>query len=209
MPFCPGRGYEQSRVILGIGYYDAFLVHDGCVPYGSPSSKLPESSADLLPGGGGDPFSGRNSFPRGDSDLLQASLALRDRYQQGEVSEHGLPGATGRLEAKLDRWLERRCRNPANRRLRRHLQHQRPWLCTFLYCPGLEATNHRAEQALRDGHRPQGVGRQSNLGGARTQQVLVSVLRTCWQQGKDPFVRLVRLLRSPQAVTLDLAPGPP
>ena len=44
--------------------------------------------------------------------------------------------------------------------------------------------------------------------GARTQQVLVSVLRTCWQQGKDAFVRLARLLRTPQAVTLDLAPGP-
>jgi len=43
--------------------------------------------------------------------------------------------------------------------------------------------------------------------GARTQQVLVSVLRTCWQQGKDAFARVVWLLRAPQAVTLDLVPG--
>jgi len=45
--------------------------------------------------------------------------------------------------------------------------------------------------------------------GAWTQQVLVSVLRTCGQQGKDVFVRLVRLLRSPQGITLDLGPGLP
>jgi hypothetical protein len=43
--------------------------------------------------------------------------------------------------------------------------------------------------------------------GARTQQVLVSVLRTCWQQGKDAFTRMVWLLRAPQTVTLDIVPG--
>ena len=43
--------------------------------------------------------------------------------------------------------------------------------------------------------------------GARTQQVLVSVLRTCWQQGKDAFTRMVSLLRTPQTVTLDIVPG--
>jgi hypothetical protein len=73
-------------------------------------------------------------------------LALRDRYQQDAVSEHGLWTASGRLEAKLDRLLEKRCRHPANRRLRRHLEHERPWWFTFLYCPGLEATNHAAER---------------------------------------------------------------
>jgi hypothetical protein len=44
--------------------------------------------------------------------------------------------------------------------------------------------------------------------GERTQQILVSVLRTCWQQGKDAFVRLVSLLRAPQAVILDIVPSP-
>ena len=41
----------------------------------------------------------------------------------------------------------------------------------------------------------------------RTQQILVSVLRTCWQQGKDAFTRCVRLLRAPRAVILDIVPG--
>jgi len=209
----PGRGYEQSRVILGVGY-DAFLVHDGWVPYyrfrlafhqsclNHLLTRCREMAQILSPAA--------TLFPRAIQHLLQASLALRDRYQQGEVSEHGLRVATGRLEAELDRWLERRCRNPANRRLRRHLEHERPWLFTFLYCPGLEATNHRAEQALRGMVIARKVwGGNRTWEGARTQQVLVSILRTCWQQGKDAFVQLVRLLRSPQAVTLDLASGPP
>jgi len=43
--------------------------------------------------------------------------------------------------------------------------------------------------------------------GAQTQQILVSVLRTCWQQGKDAFARLVGLLRSLSTETLDIVPG--
>jgi hypothetical protein len=43
--------------------------------------------------------------------------------------------------------------------------------------------------------------------GARTQQVLVSVLRTCWQQGKDAFGRMVSLLRARRSMMLDIVPG--
>jgi hypothetical protein len=53
------------------------------------------------------------------------------------------------VEAKLDRMLETGYRNPANRRLARHLEHERRWLFSFLYCPGLEATNNIAERAIR------------------------------------------------------------
>jgi transposase len=208
----PGRGYEQSRVLLG-AVYDGFLVHDGWAPYyrfrlafhqsclNHLLTRCREMAQILSPAA--------SAFSQAVQHLLQASLALRDRYAQGEVSEHGLRVAPGRLEAELDRRLESRCRNPANRRLRRHLKHERPWLFTFLYCPGLEATNHAAERAIRGmviGRKVWGGNRTGQ--GARTQQVLVSVLRTCWQQGKDAFVRLAGLLRAPQAVTLDLTPGP-
>jgi transposase len=208
----PGRGYEQSRLILGVGY-GGFLVHDGWMPYyrfrlafhqsclNHLLTRCREMAQSLSPA--------TSAFPQAMQHLLQASLALRDRYERGEVSEHGLRVATGRLEAELDRRLERRCRNPANRRLRRHLEHERLWLFTFLYCPGLAATNHAAEGAIRGMVIARKVwGGNRTWEGARTQQVLVSVLRTCWQQGKDAFVRLVGLLRSPQAVTLDLATGP-
>jgi succinate dehydrogenase hydrophobic anchor subunit len=39
------------------------------------------------------------------------------------------------------------------------------------------------------------------------QQVLVSVLRTCWQQGKDAFERVVSLLRARRSTILDIVPG--
>ena len=209
----PGRGFEASRVILGAGY-DGFLLHDGWAPYyrfvlashqsclGHLLERCREMGQILSPVA--------SAFPLRVQHLLRASLALRDRYEQGEVSEHGLRVATGRLEAELDRRLERRCRNLANRRLRRHLQHERPWLFTFLHCPGLEATNHAAERAIRGMVIARKVwGGNRTWEGAWTQQVLVSVLRTCGQQGKDAFRRLVGLLRAPRAGTLDLAARSP
>jgi transposase len=57
--------------------------------------------------------------------------------------------AHGRLEVRMDGTLERRCRSPQNRRLANHLLRERNALFTFLSCPGLEATNWRAEQAIR------------------------------------------------------------
>jgi len=135
-------------------------------------------------------------------------LELRNRYARGEVCERGLSIATGKLEAKLDRMLGPRRRNTANRRLARHLEHERLWLFTFLHCPGLDATNNAAERAIRGMVIARKVwGGNRTWEGARTQQILVSVLRTCWQQGKDAFARCVRLLRAPRAVILDIVPG--
>jgi transposase len=207
----PGRGYEQSVVILGAGY-QAFLVHDGWAPYYRFAMAFHQSCLNHLlrrckemahvtsPAAA--------AFPLAVKDLLQASLQLRDRYQQDEISEHGLRSATGRLEAQLDRMLEKHYRHPANRRLAHHLEHERPYLFSFLYCPGLEATNHESERAIRWMVIARKVwGGNRTWAGAQTQQILVSVLRTCWQQDKDAFSRLVWLLRSPGAEMLDIVPG--
>jgi len=111
------------------------------------------------------------------------------------------------LEAKLDRLLEKPCRNPENRRLANHLKHERPFLFTFLSCPGLDATNHEAERAIRWMVIARKVwGGNRTWAGAQTQQILVSVLRTCWQQDQDPFQSLVLLLRSPESKILDIVP---
>jgi transposase len=208
----PGRGYEQSVVLLGADY-DGFLVHDGWAPYYRFQFAFHQSCVSHLlkrcqemaqiaspPAAG---------FPLAVRHLLQTSFALRDRYAEGEISAHGLHSATGRVEAKLDRMLDIHYRNPANRRLARHLEHERPWLFTFLYCPGLDGTNNAAERAIRGMVIARKVwGGNRTWEGARTQQILVSVLRTCWQQGKDAFTRMVSLLRAPQTVILDIVPGP-
>ena len=207
----PGRGYEQSVAILGAAY-DGFLIHDGWAPYYRFRLAFHQSClAHLLkrcremthiasPAA--------LAFPRAVEDLLETSLELRDRYERGEVCERGLSTATGKLEAQLDRMLETRRRNPANRRLARHLEHERLWLFTFLRCPGLDATNNVAERAIRGMVIARKVwGGNRTWEGARTQQILVSVLRTCWQQGKDAFTRCVGLLRASRGVILDIVPG--
>jgi transposase len=207
----PGRGYEQSVAILG-AEYDGFLVHDGWAPYYRFQFAFHQSClAHLLkrcremaqiasPGA--------LAFPRAVEQLLQTGLELRDRHERGEICEHGLRTATGKLETKLNRMLETRRRNPANHRLARHLKHELLWLFTFLHCPGLDATNNAAERAIRGMVIARKVwGGSRTWEGARTQQILVSVLRTCWQQGKDAFTRGVRLLRAPQTVILDIVPG--
>src|SRR5438128_6733118 len=207
----PGRGYEQSREILGADY-PGFLVHDGWAPYYRFRGAFHQSCLNHLRercqqmAQVASPTAA--TFPLAVRELLEVGLRLRDRYQQEEISEHGLRTATGRLEAQLDRRLEKSYRHPANRRLARHLEHERLWLFTFLHCPGLDATNHAAERAIRGMVIARKVwGGNRTWAGARTQQILVSVLRTCWQQGKDAFARLVLLLRSPSTETLDLVPG--
>jgi len=150
-------------------------------------------------------------FPLAVKELLQQGLSLRDRYLEQKISLHGLWTATGRLEAKLDRLLERRYREPANRRLAKHLRHERPYLFTFLYCPGLvDATNNLAERVMRllvVIRKNWGGNRTEN--GARAQAILTSVLRTAQQQDKDAFQLLVDLLRSPQPKLLDIVPLDP
>jgi transposase len=207
----PGRGYEQAVVILG-AEYDGFLTHDGWAPYYRFQFAFHQSClAHLLKrcremAQIASPAA--LAFPRAVEDLFLTSLELRDRYERGEVSEHGLSVASGKLEAKLDRMLAPRRRNAANRRLARHLAHERLWVFTFLHCPGLDATNNIAERAIRGMVIARKVwGGNRTWKGARTHQILASVLRTCWQQGKDAFTRCVRLLRAPRTVILDIVPG--
>jgi len=207
----PGRGYEQWVAILGAAYA-AFLVHDGWGPYYRFRQAYHQSCLRHLLTRCQEmarmASTAAAAFPLAVKDLLQTSLQLRDRYWEREISAHGLRSATGRLEAQLDRLLEKSYRHPANRRLAQHLRHERPYLFTFLYCPGLEATNHEAERAIRGMVIARKVwGGNRTWEGAWTQQVLVSVLRTCWQQGKDAFTRLVGLLHAPQRVILDIVPG--
>jgi transposase len=207
----PGRGYEQSVAIMG-AEYDGFLVHDGWAPYYRFALAFHQSClAHLLKrcremAQVASPAA--LAFPRAVEHLLQTGLELRDRYGRGEISKQGMRTATGKLEAKLDRMLASRRRNPANHRLARHLEHEQLWLFTFLHCFGLEATNNAAERAMRGMVIARKVwGGNRTWKGARTHEILASVLRTSWQQGKDAFPRCVRLLRAPRMVILDIVPG--
>jgi transposase len=148
----PGRGFEQAASLLGANY-DGFLVRDGWRVYAKFVQAAHQSCAGHIINRCqkmieiASPTAAR--FPLAIKDIFQQALALRDRYAQQEISLHGLLTATGRLETKLDGRLLRSHRDPANRRLANHLWRERPYLLTFLYCPGFDATNHRAERAVR------------------------------------------------------------
>ena len=199
--FCdilPGRGFEQAASLLGADY-EGWLIHDGWRVYykflraghQSCNSHLLRRCEDLVQVAS--PVAAR--FPQQVKGLLGKGLAWRDRYAHQEISLHGLWTATGRLEAKLDRLLAESYRDAANRRLANHLRRERPYLFTYLYCPGLAATNNAAERALR----PLVVARKNWGGnrtkkGARAQAVLTSLLQTAKQQRKNPLDLLIELL---------------
>jgi transposase len=96
--------------------------------------------------------------------------------------------------------------NAANERLAQHLWAHRDALFTFLRQPGLDATNWRAELAIRFGVILRKVwGGSRTWAGARAQSVLMSVWRTCWQQGSSALDFLSQLLRG-MPVALALPP---
>jgi hypothetical protein len=91
-------------------------------------------------------------------------IRLRDRHAAGEISRHGLDVARGRLENQLSDLLFPPKSNAANERLAQHLWNHRDELFTFLRRPGLDATNWRAELAIRFGViLRKGPGRQPHL----------------------------------------------
>jgi hypothetical protein len=113
-----------------------------------------------------------------------SGCAFRASTELGKISRNGLAVARGRLENQLSDLVFPLKTNAANERLAQHLWLHRDDLFTFLRQPGLDATNWRAELAIRFGVILRKVwGGSRTWAGARAQSVLMSVWRTCWQQG--------------------------
>jgi transposase len=209
------RGADVAQELLGPGYAGA-LTHDGWAPYDSFWDALhqlclahPLRRCEALLKTA---TRGAVRFPRDVKALLLHALALRDRRDAGTISAQGLSVATGLLEARLQRLLTWPRAHPANERFAKHLFNHAHQLFTFLRVPGLDATNWRAEQALR----PAVVNRKVWGGnrtprGAQAQACLMSVLRTCAQQRLDSLAFLSHTLRSapgqPLPLTAQLDPG--
>ncbi len=205
----PGRGFVQAAAVLGEDYAGA-LTHDGWAVYekflrathqtclGHLDRRCKEMIALART-----PAAAR--FPQEVRAILHAAWALRDRRAEAEISAHGLAVARGRLLARLERAWAPRFRLPENERLANHLYKNHDALFTFLDRPGLDATNWRAEQALRPLVVIRKVwGGNRTPAGARTQEILGSLLRTCWQQRRAPVAILQQLLCSPHAKPIRL-----
>lgn len=209
----PGRGYEQAAAILGANF-DGFLVRDGWAVYRRFTQAVHQTClAHLLrrcremlevatPG--------EAKFPLAMKEILQDSLKLRDRRDLNQIGEHELAIACEQLEDRLDSALERNYRSAANRRLSNHLVRERDAIFPFLYCPGLDATNYRAEQAIRPmvvTRKVWGGNRTEN--GAHTQSILVSILQTCRQQLRPATEFLEQLLLLPKPKALEIIKNTP
>lgn len=209
----PGRGYPQAVAILG-ARYAGVLVRDGWAPYRKLThathqtclAHLLRRTHHLLETA----QRGAARFPHAVRRLLLRTLALRDRRDRGELGDHGLRVALGRVEAATDRLLAGRVTYPPNRRLLRHLRTERPALFTCVRRADVEATNWQAEQAIRPAVVTRKVcGGNRSPRGAATQEIVASVLRTAVQQHRDPLVLLVALQCSPRPIVADLRlPGP-
>lgn len=195
-----GRGFPEAASMLGADF-GGVLVRDGWAPYRQFTHAAHQTClAHLL----------RRArllhqdhpharLPGTVHVLLRQALALRDRYHAGTVSPHGLAVARGRLIAALATVLDRTSSVADVDRFAAHLSVEFPAIFSFLFDPTLDATNWRAEQALRPAvvTRKMAGGGNRSLRGAATQQVLASVLRTAHLRDLDAVPLVVDLLRAP------------
>jgi transposase len=205
----PTRSGSVAEAVLGLNY-GGTMIHDGWSPYDRFVNAHHQQCLNHLLRRADEmartATRGAVCFPRRVAELLRAGLDLRDRHTAGQISRHGLAVARGRLENQLADPVFPPKTNAANERLAQHLWNHRDDLFTFLHRPGLDATNWRAELAVRFGVILRKVwGGSRTWAGARAQAILMSVWRTCWQQGRSALDFLSQLLRG----QLRLLPLPP
>lgn len=193
----PGRGFEEAAAVLGRDFAGV-LVRDGWAPYRRFRAAAHQTCfAHLLR---------RARELRGDHPhapivveverILRAALTLRDRHRTGAVSDHGLAVARGHLIGQLGTRLARRSPIAAIARFMRHLDREFDALWSFLFLPGLDATNYRAEQALRPAVVTRKVcGGNRSWRGAESQYILSSVIQTARQRSRHPHQVLAPMLR--------------
>jgi transposase len=194
----PGRGLAQAAAIIGHDY-PGVLIRDGWQSYRQFTHALHQTClAHLLrtcrrllldyPD---------QPFVRAVTRILQAALHTRAQYQRGAISAHGLTIARGQYLERLGRLLERTpSRRLAIRRFQGHLVREYDAVFSFLFDPTLDATNWRAEQALRPAvvTRKMCGGGNRTARGAQSQQILATLLRTADQRGLDATALLTTLL---------------
>jgi transposase len=205
-------GVEVAEGVLG-RHYAGTLIHDGWAPYDrfwraahqQCLAHLLRRCTEMIEAA----TAGAVRFPRQVKELLMSALDLRDRSRRagtGRLSEHGLAVSLGRLGKRRDRLLRWTRTDQANERLAKHLHKHRDQLFTFLRRPGIDATNWRAEQAIRPAVVNRKVwGGNRTQAGAEAQSILTSILRTCAQQHRDALDFVSRVLRG-QHPRLALAP---
>ncbi len=192
------RGAEVAAGVLGWDW-PGVLIHDGLASYDRFTKARHQQCLQHVLHRARQMLSTAKGaavhFPRRVINILEHALRLRDLHQSGQMSEAETGKAIFALAYLLQAQIAHRKHNPANERLRQHLQkHFWDWFL-FLFEPGIDATNYRAEQALR-----LGVINRKVWGGNRTdagttaQEILMSVIATCLRHELSPVEFISRVL---------------
>ena len=198
-----GRGFRDAASVLGADFAGG-LGRDGWAPYRQFTQAFHQTCLGHLlrrcrtlerdhP---------RARFPARIARILRHALTVRDRRAAGTISAHGVDVARGHLFQQMLDVLEDPGTITDVQRFARHLSVELPALFSFLVDPDLDATNWRAEQAIRPAvitRKVCGGGNRSRRG-ADTQQVLASILRTAHQRGLDSADVITTLLRAPKPI---------
>ena len=198
----PGRGYAEASKLLGEDF-DGVLCVDGWAPYRRfERARIQACLAHLLRRSKvlreAPPTAACALWFEKISAVLHDALALRKRRNEAAISDRGLRIAKGKIEAKLDRLLAEPDLHDESLRFAIHLLRYRDGLFLFLDRADVDATNYRAEQAIR----PAVINRKTSGGnrtprGARAQAVLMSVQRTARQRSLSPMDAFRQILSAP------------
>jgi transposase len=194
------RGFEASALLIGEDYAGT-LVHDGWASYDRFWRALHQTCLahllrrchELLETA----QRGAVVFPRKVKALLQESLEVRDPRDAGEITITATKASADELQERMTKLVMPTKTHAANERLAAHLQrHANQWF-TFLRHRGIDATNHRAEQAIRPAVVNRKVwGGNRTEAGAAAQLILMTVLFTAGKNGRDAMEFVSRVLRA-------------
>lgn len=193
----PGRGFEEAAAVLGADFAGV-LVRDGWAPYRQFTAAAHQTClAHLLRRcrliAADHPHA---TFGTDVQAILQQALAVRDRFLSGELAAAGLAIARGQLIARLAARLDRASGVPDVARFAAHLEREFTAIWSFLFDPTIDATNWRAEHAIRPIVVTRKVcGGNRSWDGAESQQILATVIRTASQRDVNPHVVLASMLR--------------
>jgi len=184
-----GRTWSGVLVHDGWSVYDLFKAaqHQQCLAH------LLRRCENMIERGKGAAL----AFPRKVKAFLKTALAVRDRFRAEEMTTHGLKVMAGRLKSGLHDLIFPNKTNEANEKLAAFLYKHLGSLFTFLREPGVDATNFRAEQAIRPAVVNRKVwGGNRTWAGALAQSRIMTTLRTLHQRLQSSFDYLHSALTS-------------
>ncbi len=205
------RGFDGSSRLIPWDYAGK-MVHDGYKPYQRYHKALHQTcighllrrSREILDQATG----GAVVFPRKIKSILHESLGVRDARDAGTITTEQAAEQAETLRLQVRKLTELPRINAENDRFSRHLYANQHQLFTFLKVPGLDATNHKAEQAIRPAVVNRKVwGGNRTASGAEAQSILMSIMGTAAKRGIEAVSWISRLLRDARTTLSQPPPG--